>query len=106
MKSVCFSGHRNLNQTTELKETLVNQLIKLIDEGAANFYAGGAIGWDMLCENVIIKLRAHYTYIKLHLILPCPAYEQGVKTTKQNTFGCYRRLIRWRYAQNIIAMFV
>lgn len=84
MKSVCFSGHRNLNQTTELKETLVNQLIKLIDKGAADFYAGGAIGWDMLCESVIIKLRAHYTYIKLHLILPCPADEQTAKWSEND----------------------
>lgn len=79
MKSVCFTGHRNVKGTAELKKNLFEQLVKLIDEGADVFYAGGAIGWDMLCERVIIELRKKYPHIKLHLILPCSAEEQTAK---------------------------
>ncbi len=53
--------------------------MKLIDEGAADFYAGGAIGWDMLCERTVIELWGKYPHIKLHLVLPCPSEEQASK---------------------------
>ncbi len=76
MKSVCFTGHRNVKETAELKNSLINQLVKLINEGAADFYAGGAVGWDMLCEKAVIGLREKYPHIRLRLILPCPAEEQ------------------------------
>ena len=79
MKSVCFTGHRNVKKTAELKNNLLEQLVKLIDEGATDFYAGGAVGWDMLCERAVIELREKYPYIKLHLVLPCPAEEQTAK---------------------------
>ncbi len=46
MKSVCFTGHRNVKETAELKKRLLEQLIKLIGEGGDVFYAGGAVGWD------------------------------------------------------------
>ncbi len=78
-KSVCFTGHRNIKETAELKKALIKQLVKLIDEGATDFYAGGAVGWDMLCERAIIELRERFPHIKLHLVLPCPAEEQTVK---------------------------
>ncbi len=76
MKSVCFTCHRNIKEMAELKKALIKQLVKLIDEGAADFYAGGAVGFDMLCESAVIELRKRFPHIKLHLILPCPAEEQ------------------------------
>ena len=79
MKSVCFTGHRNIKEKAELKKALIKQLVKLIDEGTTDFYAGGAVGWDMLCEKTVIELREKYPYIKLQLVLPCPAEEQTAK---------------------------
>ena len=84
MKSVCFTGHRNVKKTIELKKSLFEQLVKLIDEGADVFYAGGAVGWDMLCERAIIELREKYPHIKLHLVLPCPAEEQTAKWSESD----------------------
>lgn len=81
-KNVCFTGHRNVKETGELKNALIKQLVKLIDEGATEFYAGGAVGWDMLCESVVIDLRERFPHIKLHLILPCPAEEQTEKCSE------------------------
>lgn len=79
LKSVCFTGHRNVKVTVELKKSLIKQLVNLIGDGAEVFYAGGAIGWDMICERAVIKLREQYPNIKLHLVLPCPAEEQTAK---------------------------
>ncbi len=84
MKSVCFTGHRNIKEPAELKKALIEQLVKLINEGAANFYAGGAVGWDMLCESAVIELREKYPHIRLHLVLPCPAEEQTAKWSKSD----------------------
>ncbi len=64
MKSVSFTGHRNVKETEKLKKALIKQLVKLIDEGATDFYAGGAVGWDMLCESAVIKLRERFPYIQ------------------------------------------
>lgn len=76
MKKVFFTGHRIFKANDETIGNLVAVLIKLISEGSTDFYGGGALGWDMLCENAVLKLREEFPDIKLHLILPCPPEEQ------------------------------
>lgn len=76
MKSVCFTGHRDVKITHELKNRLMHTLENLINMGYTDFYAGGATGWDMLCEAAVLALRKKHTEIKLHLILPCECSEQ------------------------------
>ena len=44
----------------------------MIGRGVTDFYNGGAIGFDMLCAKTVIALKAEYSDIKLHLLLPCP----------------------------------
>ncbi len=91
-KAVCFTGHRNIKETAELKNALIKQLVKLIDEGATDFYAGGAVGFDMLCESTVIELRKRFPHIRLHLILPCSAEEQTEKWSKSDRAE-FRRLL-------------
>ena len=79
MKSVCFTGHRNVRITNELLALLNKTLTDLIENGAADFYAGGALGWDMLCEQIVLDLRKKYPHIKLHLVLPCSEVEQTAR---------------------------
>ena len=76
MKKVFFTGHRIFKASDETIGNLVAVLIKLIWEGSIDFYGGGALGWDMLCEKAVLKLRKEIPDIKLHLILPCPPEEQ------------------------------
>ena len=76
MKIVFFTGHRIFKANDETIKNLVAVLIKLISEGTTDFYAGGALGWDMLCEKAVLGLREKFNDIKLHLILPCPFEEQ------------------------------
>lgn len=80
MKSVCFTGHRAIKITRELKAALINVLRELIEnENAVDFYAGGAVGWDTLCAQAVIALRRRYPHIRLRLILPCCEAEQTAK---------------------------
>lgn len=69
-----FTGHRRLFVTAELKNRLTKTLEALIAEGCTDFYAGGALGWDTLCERTVLSLRERYPWIRLHLLLPC-SYE-------------------------------
>ncbi len=79
MKKCCFTGHRKLKITQELKDSLNNTIESLINQDVTDFYAGGALGWDTLCEQTVIELRRKYPHIKLHLILPCSEKEQTAK---------------------------
>lgn len=77
MKTVFFTGHRTIENDKETIKKLMDTLKRLISEGAGDFYAGGALGWDILCEEAVIALRENFApHIKLHLILPCPPEEQ------------------------------
>lgn len=80
MRSVCFTGHRTIKITRELKAALINVLRELIEnEDVVDFYAGGAVGWDTLCAQAVIALRRHYPHIRLRLVLPCCETEQTSK---------------------------
>ena len=77
MKKCCFTGHRNVDLSENLINTTTNIIIRLIEEkGVTEYYGGGAIGWDMLCERIILMLKQKYPFIHLHLFLPCPPENQ------------------------------
>ena len=48
----------------------------MITQGVTDFYNGGAIGFDMLCAETVIAIKAEHSDIKLHMLLPCPPEEQ------------------------------
>lgn len=80
-QSCFFTGHRALTLYDGLSERLDLTLVKLIESGITDFYAGGALGWDMLCENAVLHLKKSFPQIRLHLILPCAPSEQCKKWT-------------------------
>ena len=80
-KSVCFTGHRRVNISAATYALLICQLKKLISDGCCDFYAGGAVGWDTICERAVVDLKAEGFDIRLHLILPCCFEEQTMGWT-------------------------
>lgn len=68
----CFTGHRVIRKKyiPQLKEAVRENITKLINCGITDFIAGGAIGFDMLAEFEVIKLREDYPHIKLILAIP------------------------------------
>lgn len=79
-KRCCFTGHRNVIVNTDLKGRLWEALHRLVEEyDVTDFFAGGAIGFDMLAERAVLALKKEYSCVKLHLILPCSPEAQTGK---------------------------
>lgn len=68
----CFTGHRmiSLMDRPALEYALRQEIRRLFESGVTEFYAGGAVGFDMLAENAVLELREELP-IHLHLMLPC-----------------------------------
>ncbi len=77
--TVCFTGHREIPETEYqgLTERLTETLEGLIAEGATEFRAGGARGFDTLAALTVLLLRRRHPEIRLHLILPAPSQTRG-----------------------------
>ena len=79
-KVACFTGHRRLPQNCEeLSEKLKKEIVCLIERGVVFFGAGGALGFDMLAEETVLRLKDEYPQIRLILVLPCPPEQQTLK---------------------------
>lgn len=75
----CFTGHRKipLQDIPLLKEGLKKTLVSLIEKGIDRFCAGGALGFDTLAAQTVLKLKEDYPHISLYLILPCKEQTRG-----------------------------
>jgi len=78
-KTCCFTGHRELPadrySAIALKtETVIEELIQ---KGYRYFGAGGALGFDTLAAQAILRLQKRYPEICLILVLPCPEQSAG-----------------------------
>lgn len=80
-KTCCFTGHRDipLLQLPIIKSKLKKTIIKYIEKGYCYFGAGGALGFDTLAAQTVLKLKETYPQIKLILVLPCLTQTRGWK---------------------------
>ena len=62
--SVCFIGHRKINDTPELREQLRGILLDLIENGTVNFIFGDHSAFDDLCYELVTELKEKYPEIK------------------------------------------
>lgn len=78
-KTCCFTGHRIIPhaQYDILAERLESTLKSLIETGITYFGAGGALGFDTMAAQTILKLKHQYPHIKLILVLPCLSQTKG-----------------------------
>lgn len=87
-KTLCFTGHRMLptGDLPEISRRLENVLTLLIEEGYCFFGAGGALGFDTLAAQTVLRLRACYPQIRLILVLPCLNQTRGWPQTDADLF--------------------
>ncbi len=65
MKTCCFIGHRNVEETPELRKSLTETIRRLITEnGVKKFLFGSKSRFDDLCQEIVDELREEYPHIK------------------------------------------
>lgn len=78
----CFTGHRDI--PPEILPALAAKLeavvLELIADGIRYFYAGGALGFDTLAAETVLRLRNQFPQIQLILALPCREQTRGWST--------------------------
>lgn len=92
-KTACFTGHRRLptENMPEISAQLENILISLIEHGYRYFGAGGALGFDTLAAQTVLRLRPCYPQIRLILVLPCPNQTRGWPQSSINLYEDIKR---------------
>lgn len=75
----CFTGHRDLpvNCREDIAAKLSETIILLIQKGVQIYRAGGALGFDTLAAQTVLKLKETHPNIKLILMLPCRTQTRG-----------------------------
>ena len=72
-RTVCFTGHRRipLLQRHRIAAQLDKTVESLIGEGYLYFGAGGALGFDTMAAETVLRMREKYPDVRLILVLPC-----------------------------------
>lgn len=82
-KTCCFTGHRVIPARVlpALAGELEQTLRRLIGEGVRYSGAGGALGFDTLAAETVLRLKGEYPDVRLILVLPCRDQTRGWKET-------------------------
>ena len=85
LKSACFTGHRNIKgDIQQLRADMYDKLERaIVNGGIVDYYAGGAIGFDTIAAETVLRLRDKYPQISLNLVLPCCPEDQTQKWSNQ-----------------------
>lgn len=86
--SCFFTGHRLIAASKRewLERVLEKKIKNLIeDKGVVDFIAGGALGFDTMAANAVLKVKNEGYDINLHLYLPC--YDNMKKWTKAQQYA-------------------
>ena len=81
-KTCCFTGHRHIPEKDYalIEEKLEQTIIKLYNNGIINYRAGGALGFDTLAAETVLRLRdGSLPNLRLILVLPCLNQTKGWK---------------------------
>lgn len=72
-KTYCFTGHREIPEKdlAGVQARLEQTIIKLYERGVIYYGAGGALGFDTLAAETVLRLRESYPKLRLILVLPC-----------------------------------
>lgn len=78
----CFTGHRRIpqNELKGIEERLEATITELYSRGVVYYGAGGALGFDTLAAETVMRLRdGILPNLRLILVLPCLNQTKGWK---------------------------
>ncbi|MBQ9469158.1 MAG: DUF1273 family protein [Clostridia bacterium] len=84
-----FTGHRDLpsGQTGRISARTGAAIRAAYDAGARTFFAGGAVGFDMLASVAFLNMKAELPGARLVLVLPYFRHYAGWKRSEQLVFA-------------------
>ncbi len=93
-KTCCFTGHRNipLRESLGARWRLREEISRLAAKGVDTFLAGGAVGFDTLAAQEVLRVRAE-GLANLHLVLVLPCLGQESRWSQRDA-AIYRSLLR------------
>lgn len=96
----CFTGHRpqslpwKFNEQDErclkMKEQLKNEIVEAVESGYTTFISGMALGFDIICAEIVLELKNTYPHIKIIGAIPCKTQD---KLWKEKDKQRYRSLL-------------
>ncbi len=92
-----FSGHRCLPEDPRLLPALEDAIRRA--SGARRFLCGGALGFDTLTAQTLLRLRKQQN-LRLCLVLPCRGQERAWPQADQETYWeILRQADEWEFLQ-------
>lgn len=91
MKSIALTGHRILKGNFDYF-LLEKQLTEYIQRGYTKFYCGMALGFDLTCAGLLLRLKKQFE-IELVACLPCKNQEER--------YNFYDKLLYNEYLQRV-----
>ena len=97
-KTCCVPGHRRIPEEAlpRLERRLNEELEALAARGVIYFGAGGALGFDTLAAEAVIRLQRTRPQVKLILVLPSPDQTRGWSSGNVRRYEAIRRNGRHR----------
>jgi len=106
-KTCCFTGHRpqklpwGFNEDDErCKEMISKATIEIedaISKGYDTFITGMAIGFDMICAEIVLTLKKKYKHIKLVGAIPCKGQEKPWRAVAQQRYNKILKQLNWKW---------
>lgn len=92
-QTCCFTGHRKIPMLDRMRisRQLDTTIQKLVDEGICYFGAGGALGFDTMAAQAVLRARRRNPQIKLILVLPCRTQTLGWKESDVATYEAIKK---------------
>ena len=84
-KTCAFTGHRELEADFDVKK-LEENIELLIKKGVEIFYNGGALGFDLIAAEIVLKLKNKYD-IKLIMCVPFYGQEKYFSSAQKEVYN-------------------
>lgn len=99
-KCCCFTGHRRIPEQEMLwvRRRLREEILDLAQKGVDTFLTGGALGFDTLAAQEVLRMRA-MGLPSLKLVLALPYMNQEAQWSQRDA-AVYRALLR--QADNVV----
>ena len=94
--TVCFTGHRSQKLPWGFNEkdercfiTSLYAYVEIegaIKSGKKHFISGMALGFDMMCAEIVLELKKKYEHVSLECAIPCNGQELRWPLSEQNRY--------------------